>query len=793
MSPSYQRAFRPGVSKQIFCLFLAGTFLLSSPSPVFSEALRSLKSSGANFPKPAPENLRRVSVKPVNAPQIPPLTDAELLDILEARAAKYFMEKAFPQSGLVFDLSSNSTYSSIGATGFGLAALPVIAERSGSSAEWTYTVAEARARAELILDNLLAIQAAQQPGQEPVYGTAGFFYHFVNASLQRMNTQIELSIIDTAIVLAGALTAGNYFGGSVQTKAGQVFDNVDWSFFFNTAFNQFYTGWKPEFGFNGVTFDRYSDEAMLVSLLALRANPGNRSYEESLFNYPRYLGTYGPYTLVHSYYGSLFTYIVGHAFYDFETLGFDRPFGVLSSVTAVDWRQNSIQAAKANRQFCIDHADEYASFGPESWGLSATVRPNGSYFGDNGARPADSGNGNAVYDGTMPTAMGIAAMPFFKAEDGAVLGQNLGFQSARRHYDTHYADLWGPYGFYASFNHLNQFSNVSIGIELGPLVLMIENYRSRLIWDIFMNDIKTRAPLLELFSFQSVGVPAGNNYTRECEHWTTQSGGNLDFKPHASNGQCLGGGWGRYSSHYATYAVDLVPTNNLVFNLRYASDFGGGWVEIYVDNELRGSFYAPQTCPVTDGCGWDNFQWGSPVQIGGVSPGIHVLKLKTLGTPFGLNIDVFNLRESTETPPVIEELNYPDGHGFTEAVLVAPLSILASDPDLDVIEYQFSVNDQLAEPWSGNASFDLTPHLGEPGIIRVRIQVRDGFGGVNEVTAEYAVFRRPIPPPPFSSGGGGGGGNGNVGSRGCKPSETDGKEGGELPYVSVDANCYPTA
>ncbi|GEM_PF-2742643 len=732
----------------------------------------------------------RISKSVVLPRGAPSLGDSALLDELEARAAKYFIEKAFVQSGLVLDVSNNPNNSSLGATGLGLAVLPVIAARSGSTAGWIYSYEQARARAELILNNLLFIQQ-NQTTNEAAFGKAGFFYHFVNTSLERLNNQIEISPIDTAIVLAGALTAGNYFGGSIKTKAEQVFDNVDWNFFFESNFNQFYSSWKPETGFNGITFDRYSDEGLLVSLLALRRYPGNAGFEESLFDFPRYLGTYGSYTLVHSYYGSLFTYLLTHAFFDFKTLGYDRPFGVLSSVVPVDWWQNSIKAAKANRLFCLDRANTFSSFGADSWGLSATIRPGGLYFGDNGAMPADSGGGNAIYDGTMPSVAGISAMPLFQDEDGGILNQNPAFRIARHHYDTFASQLWGPYGFYASFNHLNQFSDVYLGIELGPLVLMIENYRSRLIWSTFMNDPETQAPLSEIFSFESAAPPSGNNLTRECEHWTTLSGGTLDFKPHASNGLCVGGGWGRFSSHYATYAVDLMASNNLVFTLRYASDYGGGWVDVYLDDQLRGSFFAAQTCPAPNACGWDMFAWSNSVQIGSVTPGTHIVKLATQGTPYGLNIDVFGLRDSTATPPTIENIFPADGSGFLQWSN-AEITVDASDPDQDPISYQFLVNDILVQPWSGSASFDVTSYLQSSGIVRVKVQARDGFGGISEAVSEYAVFRHPIPPPSISSGGGGGGGGGGSGGGGCEPTETNGKEGGDLAQLSL-GDCYPTA
>jgi len=159
--------------------------------------------------------------------QSPPLSDLELLDRTQAQAAQYFFDQA-PTNGFVRD-RENWPDSSIAATGFGLAALVVMAERYGSSPEWTVTEGQAEARAQHILDNAVYYQEQQETNPSQ-YGKAGLLYHWVDEEGRRAPNS-EVSTVDMAILLAGALTAGQYFRGDVQTRADELFGNVDWSYF----------------------------------------------------------------------------------------------------------------------------------------------------------------------------------------------------------------------------------------------------------------------------------------------------------------------------------------------------------------------------------------------------------------------------------------------------------------------------------------------------------------------------------------------------------------------------------
>lgn len=482
-----------------------GTYAVSVPASLFAPGLNYLRLRGITID---PTEIGPGRVAPVavwdrmrlqfTGLASPMLTDAQLLDRTEAQAAKYFWDQFTAGNGFVRD-TTNSVYTSIGATGFGLAALTVMADRFGTSAEWTVTPAEARSRAQQILDAAVTIQGRQSsdPGR---FGKAGFLYHFMNASGER-SPNSEVSTADAALFLAGALAAGQYFGGTVQERANQLSAAMDWTYFFDPATKRFYHGWMPEAGIgdfrvtprdgqgllSASQWDRPTDEAILISLLALARHPADAGVKASLYAWPRVTRSYAGFNVVNSYFGSLFTYVFGEAFLDFQALGADNPASVGAAIPSVNWFANARSAALANRQFAIDQSASFPTYSPERWGLSASYRPDGSYFGENGAKPAEFNSGTPSFDGTVPAYSAISTLPLVR-NPGETLGANLAFQSLRHYQQNHFGGIWGAYGPRDSLRTISQagspvtvYSPLYVGIDVGPEVLMIENYRSGLV------------------------------------------------------------------------------------------------------------------------------------------------------------------------------------------------------------------------------------------------------------------------------------------------------------------------
>ncbi|MCX5667220.1 MAG: hypothetical protein NTY34_02780, partial [Candidatus Omnitrophica bacterium] len=356
---------------------------------------------------------------------------------------------------------------------------------------------QARARVNQILDNCISYQSYQASAGNN-YGVAGFLYHFITANGTRQGA-CEVSTIDMALFLAGAITAGEYFGGEVKTKAAQIYNSMNWAYFLNTSKQQFSHGWFQDSGVMPATWDRPSDETMLVSLLAIGANPNNPDMLKTMYSWPRTVRDYKGIKVVNSYFGSLFTYLFAHCFFDFEKLGMDNPAYAGSANTPVNWWVNSVNAANANRQFCIDNAVNYDSYGENSWGITICEYPSGQYSDFLGAAPCESNFAIPYHNGTIAPYGAISSMPLLRTSSSETLDANPAFRALKYYYQTYYHHLWGEYGPKDSFNHNKEFSSAYLGIDVGPQVIMIENYRSGLLWKSFMKNEKVIAAVNKVF------------------------------------------------------------------------------------------------------------------------------------------------------------------------------------------------------------------------------------------------------------------------------------------------------
>jgi hypothetical protein len=388
----------------------------------------------------------------------------ELLE-LESRACFEFFwkevntDKNSPGFGLIRDrVPSDGTMASIAAVGFGLTAIVVGVERG-----WI----EYRQGYERTLGTLNTLW-------NNVEHVNGFYYHFIDINTGRRYRNCEVSNVDTAIAICGALTAAEYFGGEVKERAQQIYERVNWEWFRDPARNQFYMGYSPEKGFEGY-WDFYAEQMMMYFLGA--ASPTYPVNSDMFYSFIRHEATYNnDLSFINSWYGSIFTYQFSHAWFDFKGL-VDKD--------GVDWWQNSVKASIASRQYCIDESKKYKTFGENSWGLTACDGPYG-YSGRYGAPPSGSklmGKYNTHHrnDGTIPTCGAAGSIVFTPVE--AI--------NALSYYYENFPQLWGKYGFKDAYNldvSPAWFAEDYIGIDKGITLLMIENYRTNLVWDIFMKN-----------------------------------------------------------------------------------------------------------------------------------------------------------------------------------------------------------------------------------------------------------------------------------------------------------------
>ncbi len=361
-----------------------------------------------------------------------------------------------PGYGLIPDRFNTVTgnpgsVSSIASVGYGLTAIPI-----GVEAGWI-TRAEGEERA---YRTLVTMQNLER--------THGFWYHFLdmNSGVRVWNS--EVSIIDSAIMINGALVAGRFFGGRVQDLAYQLYEEMEWNWYFDPISNKFYMSYKPEVGFQGY-WDMYGEQLMIYVLAA--GSPdyavGKGAYQLMKFLSDKASSTenYGSFYLTWT--GSLFTYQYSHSWFDFKSY---------NDQTGFNWFTNSVNAVDAAIAYAKTQTSRFIGIHENSWGMSASDGPTG-YVGPYGSAPS-AGNAHVV-DGTVP-AYGAIGSIVFRPEQAI---------AAAEHYKT-FDRFWSIYGFKGAYNLSYStngwFAPDIIGIDKGIAVLMIENYLSGMIWEIYM-------------------------------------------------------------------------------------------------------------------------------------------------------------------------------------------------------------------------------------------------------------------------------------------------------------------
>ncbi|MCM8798433.1 MAG: hypothetical protein NC821_03070 [Candidatus Omnitrophica bacterium] len=351
---------------------------------------------------------------------------------------------------------------------------------------------------------LLTIMRCLELQRNPETNYLGFLYHFYLWDQVKEKfyhkPDVEVSTIDTALLLAGMLTAGEYFKGIVRDKAEEFYSQINWKGFFEPSKRQFRMAWK-----NGNFFgywDFYTDEILLIALLAIGApNPDYRVFpEDALSGFRINLGKYNAgERYVYSWWGSLFTYLYAHIFFDFKKLGPDRFYNI-------DWWENSRKAIEAEIAFCRDEGY------PENiWGLSACwsrTRPKWDeweYRADVGGGISGEGlrYGNKK-NGVWPIApfITIACLPFFDLEGD--LKNNPAFLA----WDFMEKNIYNHEGFVIESLDANDLDregrpkeNCSfvVGMDILTPALMVENAFTGLIWEYFMRNYYIQSALKLVF------------------------------------------------------------------------------------------------------------------------------------------------------------------------------------------------------------------------------------------------------------------------------------------------------
>jgi hypothetical protein len=387
--------------------------------------------------------------------------DDEFLDYLQQVSFDYFWYLGNPSNGLVPDRTATGSACSIAAVGFGLSAIAV-----GIDHGWI-TRTQGIARVLTTLKTFL--QAPQGPKANGTIGYKGWFYHFLD-----MNTALragaELSSIDTVLLLAGILDAKQFFDGTgadetaIRTTADAIFNRVDWAWM-SRGTNVVSMGWYPDSGFINSDWVGYN-EAMILCCLGLGApaNPLPATAWDAWTSGYTWTNSYG---LSFVPFPPLFGHQYSHCWINFRHIA-DSYMRNHNST----YFENSRRATLAQRSYCVANPFHHSGYNGTVWGLTSCDGPPG--YSAHGAPPAQGDDGTIA-----PTAAGgsIAFAPEYSVP------------TLRYFYDKYRPRMWTAYGFRDAFNLGAQWvASDELGIDQGPIVIMIENYRTQRVWRRFMQN-----------------------------------------------------------------------------------------------------------------------------------------------------------------------------------------------------------------------------------------------------------------------------------------------------------------
>jgi hypothetical protein len=406
--------------------------------------------------------------------------DEVMLDSIQKKTFLFFMGEHHPEWGIVKDRTASWAPASIASTGFAIPSFAIGAERG-------WITREEAARITLNMMNFFV--NSLQSADTLASGYKGFFYHFLRMDTGFREWRCELSSVDTGLLMMGILFARNYYDrnnekeNQIRLQASKLLGNIEWEFMMmpdtGDYANQISMGWHPESGLHHMGWSGYN-EALFLYILAAGTGLDNakESYKSWLSSY-KWLTPYEG--LSHVAFPPLFGHQFPHCFIDFRGLTDEY-----MSDKGIDYFENSRRATYVQRQYAIDNPHGWVGYDSLCWGITASDGPGESYnFGDReflayAGRGTSGPDYNYFDDGTIAPYGPLSSLPF--APEIVIptirsINERLGDR------------IWGRYGYYDSFNMTAQWVNDDfIGIDQGPMLIMIENFRTGLVWNYVMKD-----------------------------------------------------------------------------------------------------------------------------------------------------------------------------------------------------------------------------------------------------------------------------------------------------------------
>ncbi len=407
--------------------------------------------------------------------------DNALADKIEKATFEYFEKNSNPITGLTKDRSTANSVASIAATGFSLTAYAI-----ASSHDWI-----SRTQAEnYTLKVLETLSKTPQGNQsENVSGFHGFFYHFLNPATGLRADNCEVSTIDTAILMAGVLMTKDYYNeknNPVEKKirhlADKLYKRVDWTWALNKK-DELSMGYTPEHGFIKTDWHGYN-EGSLAILLGL-GSPTHPLPKKAwaVYNASDKVVSLDKTKVIE--FGPMFGHEYPQIWFDFRHIK-DK----LNDKLGFTYYANSCREAFIQNEYAILDPKQWLGYNKYNWGLTASDGPGYTVQNFNGKPTVFQayiarGYPDSLDDGTIAPTASVSALPFAPTIAWPTI----------KYFMQESPSIYGRYGFKDAFNPSFKINNTYgwvdkdyLGIDEGPILAMLENYQTGLIWDTMKKD-----------------------------------------------------------------------------------------------------------------------------------------------------------------------------------------------------------------------------------------------------------------------------------------------------------------
>ncbi|HZV70025.1 MAG TPA: glucoamylase family protein [Saprospiraceae bacterium] len=503
-----------------------------------------------------PGNL--LSVSDTVSTTITPFSDEQFLDMVQEYTFRYFWEYAHPVSGMARERLGSDDIVATGGTGFGVMSIVAGVHRGFITRQQG-------------VDRLLQVVSFLQFADR----FHGVFPHWMNGRTGEVYPFSTFDnggdLVETAFLMEGLLTARGYFDQDNEKEnvlrdvITSLWEDVEWDFYSRNNSGVLYWHWSPQYEWQLNFQIRGYNEALIVYLLAIASptHPVTASYWESGWagaGYVSGLKWYGIKLLVGPPLGGPLFF----AHYSYQ--GFD-PRNIKDQYA--NYFVQNTNHTLINRGWCVANPEHHTGYSDQCWGLTASDDP----FGYSAHAP-----GGNTDNGTITPAAALPSMPYTPEESKTVM---------RHLYQVYGENLWGQYGFYDAFNpDENWFADSYLAIDQGPIINMIENYRSGILWTSFMSNPEIDPALADIGFTED--ITSTDHQPLKKFNWTlypTIGDGHLDITIDEENKN-------------VKWTIDIVDAlgrkilfhqysnNGFQYGLKVDENFSG-WARVFITDNLH--------------------------------------------------------------------------------------------------------------------------------------------------------------------------------------------------------------